>query len=417
MSEQLKFIDLFCGIGGFHQALSNLNYKCVYACDIDKDCQKTYEENYNIKPSGDIMDININNIPDFDILCGGFPCQPFSKSGKQEGFKDINRGNLFFKICDIIEIKKPKYIILENVRNIYTHDQGNTWKVIYESLKKLGYNTYDKPEILNVRDFNIPQNRERVVIMCKRIDLGDLQAFPNSIECVYNCSVKDIIKENINENGKYKLVGKLKQVEIIWNKFINILKKNNIEMPKFPIWTDWWDGKGIDTTITKIDKKLTNEQNDEIIKIKTELFYNKYKNWIDKNVDFYNKYKEHLQLWLQDSRKESYWKGAVRKLEWQAGYLQNTDDMNTILWTSRGSGIRVKRLDYTPTMVAMSMIPVYGPESRLLSPREVSRLQSFPETFKMHEKDSITYKQMGNAVNIKMIEQCARFLILNESLY
>jgi DNA (cytosine-5)-methyltransferase 1 len=177
-ANSLTFIDLFCGIGGFHQALQNINGKCVFACDIDESCRKTYEENYGLKPKSDITKVNIEQMPEFDVLCGGFPCQPFSKAGFQKGFDD-NRGNLFFHMCDIIKHHTPKYLLLENVRNLASHDDGNTWKVIYEQIDKLGYYTYSLPLILNVLHFNVPQNRERVIIMCKRKDLGELPVLPH----------------------------------------------------------------------------------------------------------------------------------------------------------------------------------------------------------------------------------------------
>ena len=160
-----KFIDLFCGIGGFHQALTNMNGECVFACDIDEDCRKIYEKNYRLKPHGDIIKVEIEKIPSFDVLCAGFPCQPFSKAGFQKGFDD-DRGNLFFSICKIVKQHHPAYLLLENVRNLSTHDDGNTWATIRENIDKLGYHTYETPVILNVLHFNIPQNRERVIIMC-----------------------------------------------------------------------------------------------------------------------------------------------------------------------------------------------------------------------------------------------------------
>jgi site-specific DNA-cytosine methylase len=166
-----------------------------------------------------------------------------------------------------------------------------------------------------------------------------------------------------------------------------------LEIPKYPIWTDWWD-------------------NDFS---KQDTFYLKYTTYIDKNRDFYNTHKKLLEPWLKKSRQCKNWVGAVRKFEWQAGELRDKDSMQTVLWSSRGSGIRVKRLDYIPTLVAMSMIPVYGPESRKLSARELLRLQSFPDKFEYDEK--YIYKQIGNAVNVKMIERCARFLILGEKLF
>lgn len=392
---QMKFIDLFCGIGGFHQALTRIDATCVFACDIDEKCRRVYEKNYHITPEGDITKVDISRIPEFDILCGGFPCQPFSKAGFQMGFDD-DRGNLFFHMCKIIAYHKPKYLILENVRNLASHDNGNTWNVIYNTLTELGYFTYSTPVILNTLHFDIPQNRERVVILCKRKDLGDLPLLPlipQNPKNTLTTQVKDIVYQcEQEENKKYQLTDKNKEVETVWDEFIRVLVTHNIKVPKFPIWTDWWDNAFSES----------------------DAFYVKYRAWIDKNREFYQENRAVLLPWLTKSRQNPYWCGAVRKFEWQAGDLQKDDGMDTVLWTARGSGIRVKRADYIPTLVAMSMIPVYGPESRKLSPKELLRLQSFPDNFQYIEKD--IYKQIGNAVNVKMIEKCARFLIFNEPL-
>jgi DNA (cytosine-5)-methyltransferase 1 len=390
---KFKFIDLFCGIGGFHQALTNINGECVFACDIDEKCREIYEENYKLKPSGDITTVDIDKIPAFDVLCGGFPCQPFSKAGQQKGFND-DRGNLFFNICSIVKRHNPKYLLLENVRNLSSHDDGNTWKVIYENIDKLGYYTYKTPVILNVLHFNIPQNRERVIIMCKRKDLGELPllpSIPSNPKLNLTQNISDFICSG-QETEKYKLDGKLKDVETIWNSFIMLLIENDITMPKFPIWTDWWDNNF--------------QENDA--------FYVKYTSWIDKNREFYNDNKNILEHWLTTSRENANWLGAVRKFEWQAGDLLPDDGMHRVLWSARGSGIRVKRCNYIPTLVAMSMVPVYGPEHRKLTPRELLRLQSFPDSFKFNEKT--IHKQVGNAVNVKMIQTCAKFLMFNDIL-
>lgn len=390
--EPFRFIDLFCGIGGFHQALSNINGKCVFACDMDEKCREVYEDNYKIKPSGDITKVDIDAIPAFDVLCGGFPCQPFSKAGQQKGFKD-DRGNLFFTICSIVKRHNPKYLMLENVRNLSTHDDGNTWKVIYEHIDELGYYTYKEPTILNVLHFNIPQNRERVIIMCKRKDLGPLPTLPvipSNPKVNLTSSISDFI---CSGQEKYNIDGKMKEVETVWHSFIRTLLEHNKTIPKFPIWTDWWDN--------------TFE--------KTDAFYVKYTSWIDKNREFYKENKPILEKWLITSRENTNWVGAVRKFEWQAGDLLPDDGMNRVLWSSRGSGIRVKRCNYIPTLVAMSMVPVYGPEHRKLSPRELLRLQSFPDTFRFNEKT--IHKQVGNAVNVTMIEKCASFLLFHDSLF
>lgn len=412
--KKLQFIDLCCGIGGFHYALKNLGYECVMACDINKECRDNYELNHKLKPQEDITKIDITTIPSFDILCSGFPCQPFSKAGEQKGFDD-NRGNIFFHICEIVKYHNPKYIILENVKNLASHDNGNTWSIIKNKLDELNYYTYIKPVILNTLYFGVPQSRERVIILCKRKDLGVLPSLPIiSKKNIIDTTIEDIIDTNVDK--KYNITDKLKVTEKIWNNFLEICNNNNISIPKFPIWTDWWDSDGENTSVTKYNKKLSTEEN--IIKIKKnqETFYKKYKINIDKNREFYNKYKLLLKDWIHNSRKEKLWIGAVRKMEWQVG--KNNLNISNVLWSSRGSGIRIKNINYTPTLVAMTtIIPIYGKESRYLTPREYARLQSFPEEYIIHNNDNIAYCQFGNAVNVKMIERCADFLINNKPLF
>jgi DNA (cytosine-5)-methyltransferase 1 len=411
---QMTFIDLCCGIGGFHQSLSNMGMKCVMASDIDTNCRVNYELNYGIKPQGDLTKIDIKSIPSFDILCAGFPCQPFSKSGRQQGFGD-DRGNIFFEICNIIEYHKPKYIILENVRNLASHDKGNTWNVIKSKINEAGYYTYQKPLILNSLYFGVPQSRERVVILCKRKDLGSLQELPPiSKKNIKNTNIESVIEEKCSL--KYNITGKMRITQDIWDEFIGILNEHKISIPKFPIWTDWWDSDGNNTEITKVNKELTVEENNTNILNKQIKFYQKYKNWIDKNRDFYQKYKKLIQKWLDNSREQELWKGSVRKMEWQCG--SSNLNMSQVLWSPRGSGVRIKKTDYSPTLVAMtSMIPIYGIKGRQLTPRECARLQSFPDSYIIDNNDKVSYKQLGNAVNVKMIERSARFLINNEPLF
>ena len=169
------FIDLFCGIGGFHQAMKSLGGKCVFASDIDASCRETYEINYHLKPVGDITQIEVTDIPQHDVLCAGFPCQAFSKAGKRLGFKDEAKGTMFFDIARILSHHKPKFALLENVRNLASHDGGNTWKVIHDTLENLGYNVPDKPTIFSPHYLGIPQHRERVYIMCMRKMLAQFQ--------------------------------------------------------------------------------------------------------------------------------------------------------------------------------------------------------------------------------------------------
>ena len=167
--EILKFVDLFCGVGGFHVAMNEACYEndiipeCVFSSDIDIFCQESYEANFGHRPEGDITKIDERDIPDHDILFAGFPCQPFSIIGQMQGFKDI-RGTLFYDIARIIKHKKPKAFILENVKQLVGHNEGKTLKTILNVLQKdLGYHV--QYAVLNALDYGLPQKRERVIIV------------------------------------------------------------------------------------------------------------------------------------------------------------------------------------------------------------------------------------------------------------
>ncbi|MFA6169904.1 MAG: DNA (cytosine-5-)-methyltransferase [Candidatus Margulisiibacteriota bacterium] len=165
MSRKLKeftFIDLFSGIGGFHIAASDNGGHCVFSSEIDVEAAKTYEENFCLKPQGDITKIKSKDIPNHDLLCAGFPCQPFSIIGNRMGFDDM-RGTLFFEIARILKDKKPPMIILENVKQLATHDNKKTITRILECLEEIGYKTYWK--VLNALDYGLPQRRERTIIV------------------------------------------------------------------------------------------------------------------------------------------------------------------------------------------------------------------------------------------------------------
>ncbi len=157
--SRFSFIDLFAGVGGFHYALKSFGANCVFASEIDKHASLTYEENHGLKPSGDITKISEADIPKHDILCGGFPCQAFSISGKQKGFEDT-RGTLFFDVARIVKYHQPKIVFLENVKNLVKHNKGNTLATIRQTLEELNYTVFY--QVLNTSDFGLPQNRERI---------------------------------------------------------------------------------------------------------------------------------------------------------------------------------------------------------------------------------------------------------------
>ncbi len=194
---QYKFIDLFAGIGGFRIGFEEAGFKCVFTSEINPHCQQVYEKNFGEKPFGDITKINPTDIPNFDILLGGFPCQPFSISGKKMGFEDT-RGTLFFDICQIIDSKQPKVVVLENVKHLIHHDKGRTFKVIIKSLMDLGYNVTHK--ILNAKDFGLPQNRERIFIIATKKHYFDFDKLKKK--------KKVVLRDFLDTEGDFEFIDK-----------------------------------------------------------------------------------------------------------------------------------------------------------------------------------------------------------------
>lgn len=385
----LKFIDLFCGIGGFHIAMSSFGHKCVLACDIDKDCMKVYKQNFGLQPTNDITKIDENALEDFDVLCGGFPCQAFSHSGKQKGFQDT-RGTLFYEICRILKAKQPKYFILENVKNLKGHNDGKTWKTIYDSLVELGYETYDKPIILSPHYIGIPQNRERVFIIGIRKDLGTLKPYPIFEHQATNINSIIQLNEEIDQDTMKKIMMKDDEIEVVnlWDEVVSHFATTQQKLPGFPIWSDDWD-----STTPTINLPAWKE------------------NFVTKNREFYQKHKTFLEPWLIKARQHTAFTGAKRKLEWQAGSLSPTSSIWNYIFQGRPSGIRVKANNYFPALVAMAQIPIVGSRKRKLTPRETARLQSFPEDFEIHPIMSKAYKQFGNSVNVEVVKKIVNHLL------
>jgi DNA (cytosine-5)-methyltransferase 1 len=168
-NDKIKFIDLFCGIGSFHYSFKKFGWECVMSCDIDKAVKETYKTNYGLLPLGDITEIEPKNVSPYDILCAGFPCQPFSQCGQHKGFDD-KRGTLFFNIMKFVEYHKPKIIVLENVQGLLNHDEGKTFEKIKCDIETLNYSiTY---KVIKCSDYGLPQMRKRLIIVGVRNDIA-----------------------------------------------------------------------------------------------------------------------------------------------------------------------------------------------------------------------------------------------------
>ena len=380
--KKFKFIDLFAGIGGFHQAMVQLGGQCVYASEIDKFCIDRYKENYNIDADHDITKINPEDVPDHDVLCAGFPCQAFSKAGKQKGFEET-RGTLFFYIEEILQVKKPKYIVLENVRNLVSHDNGNTWKVIRQHIIDCGYRITEKPIIVSPHQLGIPQLRERVVILgvydpnntdkYLNIDLGTMKDKKDN-------SIESILEPNNNED-KYKISKQEERVLSAWDEFYKMI---DLKVIGFPIIVDFFDGQ--------IDPDYPNWK----------------KQFVEKNHALYVLNKNAIDRWIKKWKVYETFTPTQRKMEWQAG--SSIESIWEGLIQFRPSGVRVKSPNCFPALVAMVQVPIVGKYKRRLTIREAARLQSFPDSFIFDSNDHQAYKQFGNAVNVNVIKTAAEAL-------
>ena len=406
MLNKFKFIDLFSGIGGFHQAMVNLGGECVFASEIDSYAIQSYKENYNVDSNHDITKTKVEDIPQHDVLCAGFPCQPFSKAGEQLGFEDKTKGTLFFEICRILKYHKTPYIILENVRNLASHDDGKTWNTIRDTLKELGYIISDEPFIVSPHQLGIPQLRERVIILgihksvgVKKLNIVLPDNDKNNIDFL-----KSGIVETKKVDDKYYISEHENKVLTCWNEFvqnirfipskvtdrstkeITYIKKDFNGTLGFPIWATEFK-ESYETSSIEYPWK---------------------KDFIYKNRYLYEYNKEFIDSWLKKWKYLDDFTPTEKKLEWQCGNSCKT------IWDGliqfRPSGVRVKAANVFPALVAMVQIPIIGSVKRRLTPREAARLQSFPDTFICNSNDHQAYKQFGNAVNVKVIQYMAEQL-------
>ena len=372
----LNFIDLFCGIGGFHQALKRLDSKCVLACDSDKDCRINYKLNYDIEPHPNVKDINPEEIKeDVDIICGGFPCQTFSNAGKKKMFDD-DRGLLFDEIMRIAKVKKPKFMFLENVKHILKVGDKKVIEYIKKKIDNFGY-------ILQIfqispHEYGIPQQRERVYFVCVRKDIynGSDIKLPPKIE---HLKFEDFLDKKIDK--KYYIDGDILECLNAWEEMIKI----------FP------PGEKISPVIM-INEHYNNHTQDEF-----DSYAKWRKQYITANKPLIEKYKPQWDKWYEKHKNILQKREIYGKLEWQAGKIKPNDSIFNYFIQIRQSGIRVKKAQYFPTLVAISQIPIYGKEKRYITPRECARLQSFPEDFKIDTSDKKSYKQFGNAVNVQNV--------------
>ncbi|MEQ9299202.1 MAG: DNA (cytosine-5-)-methyltransferase [Cyclobacteriaceae bacterium] len=419
----MKFIDLFSGLGGFHVALSKLGHECVFASEIDETLRELYEINFGLRPIGDIREHYTLDVPKHSILTGGFPCQAFSKAGFQAGLDDFDKGTLFDDIARILKYRRPKYFILENVANLKSHDEGRTFDIIMRTLSEtLNYSVDYKK--LSPHQFGIPQLRERIFIVGCANGLSKFQ-WPE-VENV-PIDITDILDKN-PEEAKI-LPDRENECLDIWQEFLDRLP-SHVKLPSFPIWSMEFgaDYPFKETTPYSLSQSfldpflgsfgqslygmLKKDQLERLPKYaRLEQIGGVFPRWkilfISQNREFYKKYKRHIDPVLTRIQNLP---PSWQKFEWNCQGEERQIRSHVIQF--RGSGVRVKRTNYSPSLVASTstQIPVIAWENRYMTITEAARLQSL-DGLKIDLQEGPSYKALGNAVNARVVELIAENLI------
>ncbi len=422
-------------MGGFHRALNDLGHECVFASESDEELRDLYVRNFRGARKlihGDIRNAK-NKVPKHDILCAGFPCQPFSKSGYQNGRRDRTRGTLFHEIIEILKKHEPRYVILENVGNFERHNNGRTWKIVRESLVDLGYDVRGTTHVatgghglISPHHFGYPHTRERFFIVAS---LDNLRDDPFPARNGHKTTLNSIVEANRDLTARHREETALtkQQIDCIdhWNKLLRRIP-SKLELPSFPIWGDEIDARypfllrtPHATPLHELRKLIESNGHTSDWK-KHQLLgllpnyaresESQFPDWkiafIRQNRDWFSAIKSYFPSQWVSALKA--FPPSLRKLEW------NCKGEERDLWQHvlqfRPSGLRAKRYSSSPALVAMTttQIPLLGPKRRFLTRVEGLRLQGFPDSHRLPESRSSAFAALGNAVHVELVKKIAR---------
>jgi DNA (cytosine-5)-methyltransferase 1 len=432
-----RFVDLFAGLGGFHVALDELEGRGVFAAEREPKLRALYKDNFGVDAWGDLNELSSDeiialNVPDHHVLTAGFPCQPFSKAGDQLGFKDTNQGNLFFKVHDILRVKRPLHFILENVPNILKHDSGRTKGTIIRLLEELGYSV--KVEHFSPHDFGIPQVRDRAYFVGSLHGLDHFEwpakhKDPTEIQRVLRH--KGHSRRDIPEQT-------LRAIDM-WGDFLR-RSPASLKLPSFPIWAmefgatyPYMDETPAGVWVRRPELGLSQlgfkgsfgqcldcSLDEQITRIPShanrldDLDFPQWKRtFIRQNREFYQANRHWIDPWIARWSPQSF-PSSFQKMEWNA--QGEVRDIDNFVLQVRASGLRVKRPTTSPSLIAFTQtqVPILGAnlagERRYMTPEECAELQCLGG-IQLPASDLDAYKALGNAVNARVVKAIAERLL------
>jgi len=414
MNRVFRFVDLFAGLGGFHLAAAGLGGECVFACEIDEDLREVYRQNFGFEPRADIREVEPSSVPDHELLCAGFPCQPFSKAGAQSGWEDTIRGTVFWNIIEILKCRRPKLVLLENVAHFVRHDSGNTYQKVRHALENLGYAVdYRK---FSPHQFGVPQIRERIYMAGSQDSLAGFR-WPSPETCASEVSIDDLLDENPPDASP--LGERVVRCLEVWQEFLELFPKTT-KLPSFPIWSMEFGATypymldslsrvplptlrrsrgSFGRSLARMSRNEIYQHVPSYARGSRGVFPHWKKLFIRQNREFFWEHRELIERWLP---KIQVFPPSLQKLEWNC--QGESRDIWKYVLQFRASGVRVKRANTAPSLVAMTttQIPIIARERRYMTARECARLQSMGEIHHL-PRGIAAMKALGNTVNVRVV--------------